>query len=287
MVRNSMSNSQHHPVDKTFAELLRGYRAGLGITQGQLAEALGFSRTTISNWERGEYKPRSAGEAVAVADYFGLSPMERLEFLAAAGFAARASRPALPEWMDLLDNPERQEEALCPVCAMEWVRFEIRTQPGSSAMPICPHCKNAFHAHRKRDGKLVVRPHHARYLPRIQRYGLAAESCPCPHCGAIVDVTIGLDPGCSAVPTCPQCVRKFLVHRTRSGLRPKLLGSGEPPAEPRSGLEQLTMHCPSCTAAATFAIGYRPGSAVQPLCRGCRRLSWPKSTSVWSYAALA
>ncbi|WP_430439060.1 helix-turn-helix domain-containing protein [Shinella sp.] len=37
---------------------IKGLRAELGVTQSQLADALGLDQSTISNWENGHQKPR-------------------------------------------------------------------------------------------------------------------------------------------------------------------------------------------------------------------------------------
>jgi transcriptional regulator with XRE-family HTH domain len=44
-------------MEFTFAELLVSYRKRVSMKQQQLADALGRSRTTVSNWERGETLP--------------------------------------------------------------------------------------------------------------------------------------------------------------------------------------------------------------------------------------
>ncbi|MBP8124930.1 MAG: HNH endonuclease [Caldilineaceae bacterium] len=47
-------------------------------TQAQLAQGLGFSRTTISNWMRGENI--LAGNVVILAQHLGIDPMKLVEF---------------------------------------------------------------------------------------------------------------------------------------------------------------------------------------------------------------
>lgn len=37
---------------------IRELRTNLGVTQSQLADALGLDQSTISNWENGHQKPR-------------------------------------------------------------------------------------------------------------------------------------------------------------------------------------------------------------------------------------
>ncbi len=47
-------------------------------TQAQLAEGLGFSRTTISNWMRGENI--LAGNVITLANHLGVDPKKLVEF---------------------------------------------------------------------------------------------------------------------------------------------------------------------------------------------------------------
>jgi putative transcriptional regulator len=50
--------------------VVRDLRTGRGLSQGQLAEAMGVSRQTINSIEVGRYTP-SLALAVALARYFG------------------------------------------------------------------------------------------------------------------------------------------------------------------------------------------------------------------------
>lgn len=42
------------------SEQIRGLRSRLGLTQQELAEALGVRQQTVSEWETGSYRPRGA-----------------------------------------------------------------------------------------------------------------------------------------------------------------------------------------------------------------------------------
>jgi putative transcriptional regulator len=55
--------------------LVKDLRAGLGLSQGQLAEALGVSRQTINSIEKERYVP-SLPLALALARYFERSVEE-------------------------------------------------------------------------------------------------------------------------------------------------------------------------------------------------------------------
>lgn len=69
-----------------FGELLRGYRKREGLTQQQLAEELGKSRTTVIGWEKCEYVPRSRDSIIRVAEVLFLSVDETHRLLVAANF---------------------------------------------------------------------------------------------------------------------------------------------------------------------------------------------------------
>ncbi len=47
-------------ADTWDAEMIRALRDGLGLTQRQLADALGVRQQTVSEWETGAYQPRGA-----------------------------------------------------------------------------------------------------------------------------------------------------------------------------------------------------------------------------------
>lgn len=74
-----------------FKDKLSKLRKNLDLTQEELANRLGFSRTAISAWEIGRNEPPSE-DLIKIADFFGVS----LNFLLDAdGQSAKASIPIL------------------------------------------------------------------------------------------------------------------------------------------------------------------------------------------------
>lgn len=55
-----------------FGENMLSHRRRLGLHQGDLAEALGVSKSTINNWETDRVEP-PAGKLSAMAKLFGVS----------------------------------------------------------------------------------------------------------------------------------------------------------------------------------------------------------------------
>lgn len=55
-----------HPITR--------YRRGKGLTQGELAQALGVSLFTVQRWEKGR-RPRPR-HLRAIGDYLGVEPLE-------------------------------------------------------------------------------------------------------------------------------------------------------------------------------------------------------------------
>lgn len=72
----------------TFAERLRGFRTreDRKLTQQALADKLGASRRTISDWERGLYLPKTREMALDLAEALGLSPTDTNLLLVAAQY---------------------------------------------------------------------------------------------------------------------------------------------------------------------------------------------------------
>lgn len=56
---------------REFKDIMKGLRAGRRLTQGELAEALGISRSAISMYERGEREP-DFRTSWAIADFFNV-----------------------------------------------------------------------------------------------------------------------------------------------------------------------------------------------------------------------
>ena len=72
---------------RTFAELLTHYTARTGVTDAELARAVGVQRQTIFRWKEGLVaRPRSAEDVLHCASKLRLTPQERDELLVAAGF---------------------------------------------------------------------------------------------------------------------------------------------------------------------------------------------------------
>lgn len=71
---------------RTFSALLAEHRQAAGWSQGDVAAAVNVNRSTITRLESGHRAP-SHQMAVALADALELSLVERVMFLASAGFA--------------------------------------------------------------------------------------------------------------------------------------------------------------------------------------------------------
>lgn len=54
------------------------YRKAMGLSQEQLAEAIGVTQTTVSHWERGFVKPR-AKHIKMLSDVLGIPGLELLK----------------------------------------------------------------------------------------------------------------------------------------------------------------------------------------------------------------
>ena len=59
-----MSNRQQANRPQWDGEHIRALRSHLGLTQRELAERLGTRQQTISEWEKGMYKPRGASSTL-------------------------------------------------------------------------------------------------------------------------------------------------------------------------------------------------------------------------------
>lgn len=87
---------------RTFSQLLREYIARTGVSDAELARAVGVQRQTVFRWKEGQVaRPRTADDVLRLAAKLRLTPAERDELLLAAGFApvapARPSEPAMSE----------------------------------------------------------------------------------------------------------------------------------------------------------------------------------------------
>jgi tetratricopeptide (TPR) repeat protein/transcriptional regulator with XRE-family HTH domain len=70
----------------TFAELLRQFRTREGLTQLDLADAIGRSRNAIGAWERGDYLPRFREDVLQIGEALNLSERETNRLLVAANY---------------------------------------------------------------------------------------------------------------------------------------------------------------------------------------------------------
>ena len=52
------------PREPWTAERIAALRAELGLTQAEMADALGVRQQTVSEWETGRYRPRGASSRV-------------------------------------------------------------------------------------------------------------------------------------------------------------------------------------------------------------------------------
>lgn len=76
------------PIYATLGKAIARLRAKSGMTQQNLADALGISRASVANIERGEQRVY-LDQALAFVDVFNLSSLD--ELLAGAGLEKKAS----------------------------------------------------------------------------------------------------------------------------------------------------------------------------------------------------
>ena len=103
----------------SFADKLQSERRKNGLTQEDLAEAMGVSRQAVSKWEQGEGWPE-AEKLLALADRFGVSldylmdraPLEKSHVDASADAAAADIVSYVPEQssdpLNFDGDPERE-----------------------------------------------------------------------------------------------------------------------------------------------------------------------------------
>ncbi|MFZ1596393.1 MAG: hypothetical protein WAW26_11090, partial [Anaerolineae bacterium] len=78
----------------TFAELLTQYMVRTGVSDSEMARAIGVRRQTIFRWKEGlSERPRQRDDVLAGAAKLRLSPEETDALLLAAGFAPIAALP--------------------------------------------------------------------------------------------------------------------------------------------------------------------------------------------------
>jgi transcriptional regulator with XRE-family HTH domain len=87
---------------RTFSELLREYIGRTGVSDAELARAVGVQRQTVFRWKDGQVaRPRSAEDVLHLAAKLRLTPAERDELLMAAGFPPVTDLLSrfLPTWL--------------------------------------------------------------------------------------------------------------------------------------------------------------------------------------------
>jgi tetratricopeptide (TPR) repeat protein/transcriptional regulator with XRE-family HTH domain len=101
----------------TFGELLTRYMRRIGISDSELARAIGVQRQTIFRWKEGLVaRPRVREDVLTLAHKLRLTPAERDQMLLAAGFQpetllVEASEHNQPDDLDTLEATKSAEEA--------------------------------------------------------------------------------------------------------------------------------------------------------------------------------
>ena len=110
---------------RDFGGYIREARKNRGLTQEELAERLGTSPTTVSNWEREEVGPdREQVNAIVVA--LGLSPevlLSRMGYRLTPPAASRLPRELLRL---LLEMSPAQHQALLEILTPTMARERVR-----------------------------------------------------------------------------------------------------------------------------------------------------------------
>lgn len=92
---------------QTFSELLKRHTERTGISDAELARAVGVRRQTVFRWKEGTVaRPRSRDDVLAVSRKLRLSAQEADELLIAAGFHPEGERTLAPE-----DTPDALADA--------------------------------------------------------------------------------------------------------------------------------------------------------------------------------
>ena len=83
---------------RSFGELLVFFTDRAGISDSELARAIGVQRQTIFRWKEGQTsRPRYREDVLRMADKLRLAPVERDELLLAAGFPPQEVQKVLSE----------------------------------------------------------------------------------------------------------------------------------------------------------------------------------------------
>lgn len=99
--------------DRALGERIREAREGVGVKQDQLARAVGLSRTSITNIERGRQGVQ-AYLLARIADVLGKPPAELLPRLApqpeAVPEKVRSLEPDKRAWAERVMNPNPEDD---------------------------------------------------------------------------------------------------------------------------------------------------------------------------------
>ncbi len=96
----------------TFPELLNGYMARTGIGDTELSRRIGVSRLTLVRWKEGvTSRPRHRDDVLRCAEELRLTPEERNEFLASAGFPPEEASPTPPSSPSYEPEPSSAESS--------------------------------------------------------------------------------------------------------------------------------------------------------------------------------
>lgn len=119
--------------DVTFGAFVRAAREAKGLTQDELADLTGVSRTTISRWERGDGGRYEPDQVRAVFDALGQDIREAVVLL---GFATRDQLGLPPEPPRLFDAVTEEairilrDPSVPDERKREWIEYlRYRTQP--------------------------------------------------------------------------------------------------------------------------------------------------------------
>ena len=89
------------------------YRQRQGLSQERLAQLVGVSTSTVTNWERGEYSPQHKYRP-KLAKALGVSLTELALLLDGAEAVSTPSvNGAVPEWLSLFAKAEQAAETVC------------------------------------------------------------------------------------------------------------------------------------------------------------------------------
>jgi transcriptional regulator with XRE-family HTH domain len=109
-----------------FANLIREARRRLGLTQEQVIDGSGVSKTTLIRWEGGKAERPDPDQVRELCRFLGVDPAEaaialgylKREDLAPVEVQGRALDPAILEVIDTLEDPNVSEAA-----KVEWLKY--------------------------------------------------------------------------------------------------------------------------------------------------------------------